>query len=363
MTTILKGSAATVSVTVQANGKSVVLSGTITGRITSMDGLVEYIPSFNLSSSATGANWPLGVAVVTLTDTQTNLLPLTEVMLIIQGAFGVKRFRLMVESVIAPVRNSLFIKDMIVDDIRRDQLVMAAAGAMPDVSFSDDYIWDKIRAAESEIGHALRVPLVPTKFFPHAPTEEQLAALNGMPWVEELGTDYDPTMFERDKWGWINTRQKPIISVEQIRFVYPTQNMGFFDIPIDWLAIDKKYGHIRIVPNSSAVITAMSGFILTNLAQGRTIPAMVQFIYTAGLTNVSTEYPELLDAIKKKAIYKIMTDMFLPKSGSISADGLSESMSVDTDQYHKNVDLILNGPDGSNGGLMSKIHGIRMAVF
>ncbi|MNP11944.1 hypothetical protein D3C76_1041570 [compost metagenome] len=96
---------------------------------------------------------------------------------------------------------------------------------------------------------------------------------------------------------------------------------------------------------------------------GRIIPSMVEVEYTAGLTDVANTYPELLDCIKKKAVLKVVADAYLPQSGSISADGLSQSLSVDMDKYHDAIDHIINGPAGANGGLMSKIHGIRVMVM
>lgn len=362
MTTIIAGSAANFAVTVQANGAPMPVTAA-TARVFSMDGKQELVTEQTLSSSAAGANWPAGVVAVTLSDAQTGPLQPGDAMLVLQGNFGIKRFRLTVETLFAPTKTSLFVKDIVVNELRQDRLMAAAAGVLQDVKVSDDYLWDKIRAAESELAHQLRVPLVPTRFFPIEPTAEDLAELGDMAWEIEVGTDYDPTMWERDKWGFIVTRQKPVISIERMRFAYPTQNMGFFDIPREWITLDAKYGHIRIVPNSSAVLTAMSGFILTNLAQGRVIPSMIQFVYTAGLVDVQNKYPELLDCIKKKAVCKVVADAFLPQSGSISADGLSESLSVDMSKYHEAIDHIINGADGSNGGLMAKIHGIRVMVM
>lgn len=361
MTTIIAGSPAQFTVTVQTNGKpQAVIEAS--ARVFSMDGKTELVASIALADDAPGADWAAGVVGVALDADATVDIPPSDAMLVLQGNFGLKRFRLVVETLFAPTRTSLFIKDIVIDELRNDRLMAASAGALQDVVVSDDYLWDKIRAAESEISHMLRVPLVPTRFFPAPPTEEQIAALDGMAWAVEVGTDYDPSMFERDKWGFIVTRQKPIISVDSMRFQYPTQNMGYFDIPQEWLTFDAKYGHIRIVPSSSAVLTSMSGFIMTNIAAGRTIPSMIQFVYTAGLTDVANTYPELLDCIKKLAVTKVVADAFLPQSGSISADGLSESMSTDMAKYHDTIDHIINGAEGSNGGLMSKIHGIRLMV-
>lgn len=361
MTTIIAGSPAQFTVAVQVNGKPLAIADAA-ARVFSMDGKTELVSSIALSADMPDADWPEGVVSVVLDGAATTDVAPGDAMLVLQGNFGIKRFRLVVETLFAPTQTSLFIKDIVIDEMRSDRLMAASAGAMQNVEVSDDYLWEKVRAAESEISHTLRVPLVPTRFFPHPPTEEQLAELDGMAWAVEVGTDYDPTMFERDKWGFIVTRQKPIISIERMRFQYPTQNMGFYDIPQQWLTFDAKYGHIRIVPSSSAVLTGMTGFIMTNMAAGRTIPSMIQYIYTAGLTDVANTYPELLDAIKKLAVTKVLADAFLPQTGSISADGLTESMSTDMAKYHETIDHIINGAEGSNGGLMSKIHGIRLMV-
>ena len=73
--------------------------------------------------------------------------------------------------------------------------------------------------------------------------------------------------------------------------------------------------------------------------------------------------PEILDVIKKKAVLNVLADSYIPQSGSISADGLSQSMSMDISKYSDAIDDIINGPKGTNGGLMTRIHGIRSMVF
>lgn len=363
MTTVIAGSPATFQVTIQSDGAPIAIEAPISARVFSMDGKAELIASTSLDEYADGADWPNGVAVVEFTENQTNALKPGSAMLVLSGPFGIKRFRLVVETLFAPTRTSLFIKDIVVDEIRRDRLMAATAGVLQDVKVSDDYLWDKVRAAESEISHTLRVPLVPTRFFANQPTQEQIDALDGMAWAIDPAYDYTPDMFHFEKWGYFITRQRPIISVEGMRFAYPSANHGFFNVPNDWIRIDARFGHIRLVPSSPAIFATMDAFIMTALAGSRTIPFMIQLEYTAGLTDVETTYPELLDVIKKKAVLKIVADAFLPQSGSISGDGLSESVSVDMAKYHEAIDEIINGPDGSNGGLMSKLHGIRMLVM
>lgn len=246
--------------------------------------------------------------------------------------------------------------------LRRDRL-LAAAGVLPNASFTDDYLWEKLRAAESEIAHKLRVPLVPTQFFPNEPTQAEIDALGGMPWAIDPGYDLGPENNAGDRWGMIATRNKPIISIQRYRFAYPAVDGVSYDVPLTWLRPDKKYGHINVVPHSFSISVPLSTIVMQALSAGRTVPLMLQVTYTAGLENAARDYPELLDAIKKLAVLKVVEDTFLPQSGSVSADGLSQSMSIDMEKYRDTVDHILNGGKGSNGGLMAAIHGVRVMVM
>lgn len=360
--TIYAGQAAQLAVTVQRDGAPLVLSGSVVASVYSMDGKQTYIDSVAADSATPGADWANGVVVVLLDATQTALVPAGTCLLVLAGDFGIHRFRVTSETLFEPTRTSLFIRDLVVDEIRSDRLMAAAAGILQDVKVSDDYIWDKVRAAESEISHELRVPLVPTRYFPQPPTDQQIADAGDMPWTIEIGADYDHTLWEGDKWCMLTARRTPIISIESIQFSYPSQGGVFIDLPKEWLNWDARSGQIRIVPTASAVITQLTGYFLSAFAGGRLIPSMVQMVYTAGLKDVQTNYPELLDVIKKMAVLKIVQDAYLPQSGSISADGLSESMSVDIGKYHDDIDRTINGAPGTNGGLMSAIHGIRMIV-
>lgn len=363
MTTLIAGSSAKFTVTVMVDGDPIPVSGQVDARIYDMTGRTELVPVQTLAEDAPGANWPAGIVAVELTEDQTSVLKPGDAMLALTGEFGIRRYRLAIETLAAPTRTSLFIKDIVVGDLRSEQLMAAAAGVLQDVKVSDDYIWNKIRAAESEIGHRLRVPLVPTRFFPIQPTPDQIEALDGMAWEVEVGHDYMPDMFERDKWGFIVTRQRPVISVELLRFSMPSADGSYFDIPKEWIRIDAKYGHLRILPTTNAYLVTTGIMGMTALTWQSVIPNMIQLEYTAGLTDVANTYPELLDAIKKQAVCKIVTEAFLPQSGSINADGLSQSLSVDISKYQETIDHIIDGAEGSNGGLQAKINGIRSMVI
>lgn len=245
--------------------------------------------------------------------------------------------------------------------LRRDRL-LAAAGVTPG-TFADEYLWDKLRAAEAEVQHTLRVPLAPTKFFPVQPTQEEIDALGGMPWGIDPGYDLGPENNAGDRWGMIATRQKPIIDIQRYRFAYPAVDSLVYDVPLSWLRPDKKYGYINVVPSSFSISVPLSVIVMQALSAGRTVPLMLQVTYTAGLENAARDYPELVDVVYKLAVVKCIEDRFLPQSASVSADGLSQSMSIDMDKYRDTIEHTLNGGKGSNGGLMAAIHGVRAMVF
>jgi len=247
--------------------------------------------------------------------------------------------------------------------LRNDRLFGAARGTLPSFKPTDDYLWGKLLAAEADIATQLRVELQPTRFFPLEPTQAQIDALNGMPWKLDPAYDYEPAMFIGEKWGFVVFRNKPIIEYISGTINYPRQDASILDLPNDWVRIDKKYGMLNFVPASPVVSANFATTLLGGLIGANKIPFSLHFNYIAGLANASKDFPQLVDAVMKLAVLKIIQDSFLPQSGSISADGLSQSMSLDIAKYHDMVDTIINGPKGSNAGLMTAIHGIRLGVM
>lgn len=364
MPTIIKGQAAAIAVTLKSNGVPLAIAAgsVVKARLFTVDGAEALSDEKTLQSAA---DWANGSVVADFTAEETGALAAGDVMLVVTSSSpaAVKRFRVGVELMTGLVRSSLFVRDFIIEELRGDRLMAAAAGGMAGPVPSDDYVWEKIRSAESDIAHTLRVPLVATQFYPEKPSADEIAALAGKPWDIDPGYDLGPENNAGDRWGMIATRNKPLLDIQRYRFAYPAVKGMQYDVPLDWLRPDKKYGHINVVPASFSMSVPLSTIVMQALSAGRTVPLMLQITYTAGLENASRDYPELLDAIKKHAVVKMIEDSFRPQSGSISADGLSQSVSVDMDKYRDTIDHILYGPKGSNGGLMTAIHGVRAMVF
>jgi hypothetical protein len=96
--------------------------------------------------------------------------------------------------------------------------------------------------------------------------------------------------------------------------------------------------------------------MLSMLSGGRNIPQMMHIRYTAGLKDVFTDYPDLVDLIYKMAALRMVEDAFLPQSGSISADGLSQTLSIDVDKYEATI-------EGKLDTLLQSLHGARMMIM
>lgn len=247
---------------------------------------------------------------------------------------------------------------------RSDRLMTLAATYAPSINPSEDYLLRQIRAAEREIARQLKVALEPTRVFPREPTEAEIAALpEGMPWVEEPANDFDPSFFRGERWGFIILNKRPVLKVHSIRFVYPSPHQAFYTIPYDWIRLDKRAGHIRLVPASAAWSAPLNAFLMAAMGGGMTIPGMIQVDYDAGLKDAVQEWPDLIEVILKKAALNVLENLYLPASASISGDGLSQSISMDASKYRDLINETLFGPKGSNSGLFTAIHGLQLSVL
>lgn len=243
--------------------------------------------------------------------------------------------------------------------LRQDQLRLASKYALPkSFDLSDDYLASKLIAAEADATRQLRVYFEPTVIISDDAPQNEIDALESAntKYAQEAAYDYDAHFFMGERWGYIVTKEKPIISVQSIKFAYPAPTNQVFEIPQSWIRLDKKFGHIRLVPATQSFSAPLSAFIMQALGGGRTVPFMIHVRYTAGLSDPNQEYPDLVDLVKKMAILRIMQDSFLPQSGSISSDGLSQSISVDMQKWHDGIEDKLDV-------LRDAIHGPRIAFL
>ena len=279
-----------------------------------------------------------------------------------QGRRDVRFFMLSITDVattaVRPTASALFNRFSAVRDFKTESLAFLDR-SFPVDSLTEDYIWDSLVAAEAEAGRALRVFFQPTVVIPETASASEVEALvaAGTPFVQEAPYDYDPHGWTSDAWGYIVSRKSPIIRVDSVRFTYPNPSSDILTIPNEWIRLDKKYGHVRFVPTGAMMaLGPMSTYMMQAIGSGRVIPNMIHMRYVAGLENPARDFPDLVKVVKRMAILAILKNAFLPQSGSISADGLSQSTSVDTGKWQDGIEHDLSA-------LRDSIHGVRMGVL
>jgi len=198
------------------------------------------------------------------------------------------------------------------------------------LTFTDQFLWARMLAAEAHVAHTLRVPLQPTRFFPREPSHAEVAELKGSPWAIDPGYELDPHDVQFGGTRSLRLRQIPIIRVEKVEMVYPGQVHPIFTMPNEWLRLDKKYGQMQIVPIGSQFGYGIpsAGMAISVMSGGAVVPQIFHVHYWAGLQDVLKNYPDLLDIVMRTAALGTLKARLMPQSGSISADGLSESYSA-----------------------------------
>jgi hypothetical protein len=331
--------------------------------VSASDPTIVLIPTPIIMSDYPGQQWATGGVTITYSAAHTAALTPGPVLLLVMvqppilGA-PLEMFYFPVEVAIPADLSPLFVRGPALASLRQDRLLNVIQTYAPGATFSDDYLWAKLRAAEADAERQLRVFFSPVEIIPQG-SPEDTAALDAanVRWIEEPGYDFDPDLFQGETWGLIETRQRPIIRIDSIYFAWPAPGMGVaFTVPDSWLRIDKKYGRLNLVPTQNLLTLPLNTFILSALSGGRSVPLMMQIRYAAGLKNAARDYPDLADLVQKMAVLNLLADLFLPQSGSISADGLSQSMSLDLDKYQQSVKDRLET-------LRQAIHGVRHMVF
>ncbi len=225
--------------------------------------------------------------------------------------------------------------------LKADRLLQVAAQLFPGFDPSDDYIFEKLTAAEIGLQQQLRTQFSPAEVLPTGADQSEFDAFAaaGVTVIEEPGYDYDPNLFQGEAWGLLELRNKPILAVHSIIFAYPNVDATLFTVPAAWIRPEKKYGRINIVPSTDTDINLpANAYILSALGGGRLIPFMLQVRYQVGFANIRVERPDIVDVIKRLCILSILDDQYFPQSGSTSLDGLSQSISMDTGKFREQLD-------------------------
>lgn len=331
---------------------------TVTGRFFSADGLT---PLTDAVAAPATADWASGIATFAFASAETaSITDFTIQLRVVAVADAAPLEWRIPYAVDLPARRSVLFPDQAAT-LAALRAQLAGMGSIDPGTVTDAELWRRVQAAEADIQRRLRVFLRPTVMVPDdAPHSEVQALIDaGTPYATEAAYDYSPTEYMGDAWGFLQLRQKPLISLQSLQFAYPTPGNLVYDVPREWIRLDRKYAQLHLVPTGMTSLAPVSGYMLSTIAGGRNIPMMVRVRYTAGLSDAHALYPDLLEVTQRLATFKLLQGQFLPASGSISADGLSQSSSVDFDKW-------MSGPGGIDATvnlLYDALHGPRLAVL
>lgn len=185
----------------------------------------------------------------------------------------------------------------------------------------------------------------------------------------------EPHDYERSdytNWGYIQLWKRPVREIKALRLMYGTRPS--FDVPLDWIKVDKTSGKIQMFPSSGSAtnfIISSTGVIFGMFNKWDYAPQMWEVDYEAGMAK--SDIPAMLkELVYKKAVIGILQvwgDLILGAgiaNSSISIDGLSQSIgttqsamyggaSARCEEYRKDIDLLIPV-------LRQKYAGIRMTV-
>lgn len=206
-----------------------------------------------------------------------------------------------------------------------------------DEPLSEAVIADKLRAAEDFYEHALQI------FF----GERRVASdpLGRGLAVSEYDAEIPAFNFPTDfTWNYTELPYRPIRAITRAFFAFPgTPVVPMFTIPNDWIRLDRRFGKFQLVPTGAIGpidASRISGYILSRLGGGRSVPQCVYVDYTAGITHqdLRRHNTDLLEAVRiRAALFVLGIASAIRTQGigsqSLSQDGQSRSQSFQSGKF------------------------------
>lgn len=177
-------------------------------------------------------------------------------------------------------------------------------------------------------------------------------------------------------WGFIQLDHNPVREIKALRMMYG--NRPSFEIPLDWIKLDKLTGQITLFPaagSANNLIIGQTGMLYGFQSQWDYAPMLWEVDYVAGIDENDPSMPlELLkEAVNKRAacgILNVWGDLIIGAgiaNQSVSIDGVSQSIgttqsamfggaSARVNEYTKDLKETLLP------ALRQKFGGVRMVV-
>jgi len=246
---------------------------------------------------------------------------------------------------------------MLTPDLTTIRAQLSLSGLVNVAALTDPMLTQKFNAAYAQAQRELRVFFEPTEIIPDDAPQAEIDALElaNTPYHEESAYNYDSGFWYAERLGFMPTRQKPIIKMHSMIFAFPSANQTIFTVPIEWIRMDKKYGHIKIVPTTLGFAVPLPVYLMQIMGMGSGLPFMLRLRYQAGLKDIATNYPDIIELLNRMTMLSVLKGAFLPTSGSLSVDGISRSQGISIAAWQSSIDELMDN-------LRDSIHGVRMVV-
>lgn len=257
-------------------------------------------------------------------------------------------------------------------------LIKASGESRP---LPDEKILEDLYAAEDFYERDLQMRLSPTRVFSdvrgrnlfqdqsmHVDDFDELVD------IEEPAYDYEPNAWKGDRWAEFRLSFRPVREINRLVLTAPGA-IKVHDVPLNWIALDKRYGILQIRPaEGPAVLLTFTGSLLGLYAAGRALPQSIYVDYVTGYTPalLAAHHRDLLRGIRLKALLSTMQSvagLAAPAGGaqsnSLSLDGLSRSKSFGGKwgPYSGAIEMALSEEAALRQGWKDKERGVPIAFL
>lgn len=207
------------------------------------------------------------------------------------------------------------------------------SGPLPDEAISA-----KIFAAEDFYERDLQITFGERRVFSDPQGRASAAApltlsdFNPTADLSDPAYDIEVGQWNRERWGLIKLRRRPIRAVAQVIFAWVPQTI-IWTVPPEWVVLDRAAGTLQIKPTTGQLsVLTFAAFIGAFFLEGRGLPHSIYVDYTVGYTNdeLWAWHADLLEGVRLRTLLTLMGILTTVRnqgqmSGSLALDGMSES--------------------------------------
>lgn len=219
-------------------------------------------------------------------------------------------------------------------------LIKAKGEAAP---LSPGAVAAKLRAAEDYYERVLQIFLGVRRVASAPQTRTDPPLVRGTDYdIAGRAFDFEPDLCVDGRWGWITLDYAPVVGIDRFFFSYPgALGASAFQVPIEWLMVDEKFGSVQIIPSSrNAALVPFNAYIMSVLSGGAGLPRSIYIDYRAGFTrdDLLDHHADLLEGIRIRTcllLFGILNNIRTGGLGSqsLGMDGLSRSQSFVAGKY------------------------------